>query len=69
MTIAAPALVLVLAALVAFGLRKRVTAVAWLSLVAIAASFILVCSMSIPSPSIGFAPLASLSPAGEGRNM
>src|SRR5258708_7956870 len=42
MTIAAPALVLVLAALVAFGLRKRVTAVAWLSLVAIGASFILV---------------------------
>jgi formate hydrogenlyase subunit 3/multisubunit Na+/H+ antiporter MnhD subunit len=42
MTIAAPALVLALAALVAFGLRKRVVAVAWLSLVAILAAFVLV---------------------------
>ena len=50
MTIAAPALLLAVAALAAFGLRKRVVPVAWLSLVAIVAAFALV-SVTAPDTS------------------
>ena len=50
MTIAAPALLLGASAIAAFGLRKRVVAVTWLSLAAIAAAFILV-SLSAPGAS------------------
>jgi NADH:ubiquinone oxidoreductase subunit 2 (subunit N) len=49
MTVAAPAVLLAIAALVAFGLRKRITDVAWLSLGAVIAAFALVSVIPIDS--------------------
>jgi NADH:ubiquinone oxidoreductase subunit 4 (subunit M) len=49
MTVAAPAVLLAIAALVAFGLRKRITDVAWLSIGAVIAAFALVSVIPIDS--------------------